>query len=213
MGPLIDKLASLKARIQQALPAQRISGIILEALHLDKEAQVLEDLLPDSWRFQVKPPHMTPACAYQGVAHKYPAHRVARHWSTLRISQLFLNEVVWRMTAYVAKAKEQGIHEISQHCKDLDTTALQATASANRTQLVTDILSSVSHFLDESGTTFIPAARFLIWPLTVVTEVALTMEPARRYAISCLYDIASQARIPQALQAARAIESGSSLNW
>jgi hypothetical protein len=121
--------------------------------------------------------------------------------------------VVWRFAEFVAGAKEKGMHDICEHCKDLDTTALQATAAANRTQLVADVLSSAPYFLDESGTTFIPAARFLIWPLTVVTEIALTMQPARQYAISCLYDIASQAKIPQALQAARAIESGSSLNW
>jgi len=213
MGPLIDKSTSLKARVQQVLPAETIPEIFQEALRLDKEAQVLENMLPDSWRYQIRPPDMTPPCAYQGVAHKYPAHRVARHWNTLRISRLFFNEVVWRLAEFVAGAKEEGIHDICQHCKDLDAAALLATAAANRTQLVADVLSSAPHFLDENGTAFTPAARFLIWPLTVVTEIATTMEPARRHAIGCLYDIASQAKIPQAMQAARAIESGSSLNW
>jgi hypothetical protein len=68
MGPLIDKLAGLKAQLQQVLPAQRIPGIVHEALRLDKEAQVLGNTLPDSWRYQVKHPDMTPSCAYQGVA-------------------------------------------------------------------------------------------------------------------------------------------------
>lgn len=213
LGPLIDKLADLKARVFQVLPTQSISGIVHEAERLEKEARVLEDMLPDNWRYQVTPQHMTPPYAYQGLAHQYPAHRVARHWNILRISRLFLNEVVLRFVAFVARAKEEGMDEISQHCKDLDTAALQAAASTNRNQLITDILSSATQFLDKNGMTFLPAARFLIWPLTVVTEIAQTSEPARWYAIKCLYDIASQARIPQALHAARAIESGSSLDW
>ena len=106
------------------------------------------------------------------------------------------------------------MHEMSQHFKDLNATALQVAAMANRTQLITDILSSASQFFDKSSMTFLPAARFLIWPLTVVTAIAKERsELARQHAIKCLYDIAIQARIPQASQAARAIESGSSLDW
>jgi hypothetical protein len=138
---------------------------------------------------------------------------MARHWNTLRIIRLFLNEVVWRVAAFFARAKEEGIPEINRYCKNLDLGALQATAAANNVQLVADILASVPQFLDENGTTFTPAARFLIWPLTIVAEILLTLEPARRYAIGCLYEIATQARFPQALQAARAVESGSSTDW
>lgn len=212
-GPLIDKLASFKVRVFQNHRAQFIPGIIHEALQLDKEARALEDMLQDDWRFQVTPMHKAPPCAYQGIGHQYAAHRVARHWNILRISRLFLNEVVLRMAVFVAGAMEKGMHDIIQHCKDLDTAALKATAMANGTQLITDILSSATQFLDDTGTTFLPAARFLIWPLTVVLQLVLASEQARQYAIKCLYDIASQAKIPQALQAARAIESGSSLDW
>jgi len=213
LGPLHDKLSSLKARLRQDIPVQRMSGFIHEALQLDKEARALEDRLPDSWRYQVRPPHMAPPCAYQGLAHQYLAHRVVRHWNTIRITRIFLNEVVWRLAAVVARAKEEGMPEILRHCKDLDTAALQAAATANRTQLVTDILASAPHFLDENGTTFTPAARFLIWPLTVVAEIPLAPESARQYAVKYLYEIARQASIPQALQAAKAARTGSSLDW
>ena len=214
MGPFVDKLASFKAWLFQILPPQSTSAIIHEALQLDKQAQSLEDMLPDNWRFQVTPLHTTPPCAYQLLAHKYPDNSVVRHWNILRLSRLFLNEVVLRMSAFVAKATEQGMHEILQYCKDVDTAALQAVATANRNQLVTDILSSASHFLDNTDNTFLSSARFLIWPLTVVSQISHASDPARLYAIRCLYDIASQARIPQALLAARAIETGSSsLDW
>jgi hypothetical protein len=209
IGPLLDKIASLKARVRQILPMQSIH----EALQLEEEARALEDMLPDDWRYQMMPPHMTPPCAYQGLAHQYPAHRVARHWNILRITRLFLNEVLWHVAGFVARAKEQGMTEIFRHCENLDTGSLQATATANRVQLVTDILASAPQFLDKRGTTFVPAARFLIWPLTVVAEIPLSPEPARQYAIGCLYEIATQAKIPQALQAARAVELGSSTDW
>jgi hypothetical protein len=213
LGPLLDKIASLKAKIRQVLPVQMVPGIIDEALQLDEETRRLEDMLPDDWRYQVMPPHMTPTCAYQGVAHKYPAHRVARHWNTLRLSQLLFNEVVWHFAAFVAKARVQGLPEIFRYCKDLDTDALQTVATANRIRLVTNILESTPQFLDENGRAFVPAARFLIWPLTIVAEIKQTPEPARQYAIGCLYNIATQAKIPQALQAAKAVESGSSTDW
>ena len=112
LGPLLDKIASLKARIRQVLPVQMMSEIIGEALQLDEQARRLEDMLPDDWRYQVMPPHMTPTCAYQGVAHKYPAHRVARHWNILRISRLFFNEGVRHVAAFVAKARVEGLPEI-----------------------------------------------------------------------------------------------------
>ncbi len=213
LGPLIDKIASLKARVRQHQPLERLSGLIYEALQLDEEARALEDMLPDSWRYQIRPQHMTPSCAYEGLAHKYPAHRMARHWNSLRIIQLFLNEVIWQVAAFFARAKEEGRPEINRYCKDLNTEALQTVAAANHVRLVTDILASVPQFLNENGATFTPAARFLIWPLTIVAEISLTLEPARRYAIGCLYEIATQARFPQALQAARAVESGSSTDW
>jgi len=213
IGPLLDKMVGLKVRLQKELPAQRLSGVIHEALQLDEETRALVDMLPDSWRYQVRPLHMTPQWAYQALAHQYPEHRMARHWNILRLVRLFMNEVVWHIAAFVARSKEQAMPEISRHCQDLDTGALQATAAANRTQIITDILASVPHFLDENGTAFTPAARFLIWPLTVVAEIATTLEPAGRYAIWCLYEIARQARIPQALHAAEAVESGSSTDW
>jgi hypothetical protein len=209
----MDKIASLKARLHQAIPTQRLSEVVDEALQLQEEAQALQDMLPDSWRFHIGPPHTNPPWAYQGIAHQYPGHPMARHWNMLRITKLFLNEVVWYTATFVARSKEEGVPEILRYCNDLDTAALQAAAMANRTQIVTDILASVTHYVDENGTNFSPAARFLIWPLTAVAERPLTPKPARNYAIWCLYEIATQARIPQALQAARAIESGSSTDW
>lgn len=213
IGPLLDKIVSFKVRLLKNFPEQRISDVVHEALLLDQESHALQDILPDSWRYHFKPLNRTPRWAYQGLAHQYPEHRMARHWNILRITRFFLNEVIWHMATFVAGAKEQSIPEISRHCKDLDTGALRAIAGANRTQMITDILASVPHFVDESDSTFGPAARFLIWPLTVVAERPTTPEPARQYAIWCMYEIARQARVPQALHAAKAIESESTTDW
>jgi hypothetical protein len=138
---------------------------------------------------------------------------VSRRRTQISLSPLLFNEVVWHLAAFFAKARVEGLPEIFRYCKNLDTDALQTVATANRIHLVTDILASAPQFLDENGRVFVPAARFLIWPLTVVAEIKLTPEPARQYAIGCLYDIATQAKIPQALQAARAVESGASTDW
>ncbi|KAH8682798.1 hypothetical protein BGZ60DRAFT_443299 [Tricladium varicosporioides] len=212
LGPLADKVASIKGKLRRILPVQSLPGLVQEALQQQDIARNLESMLPDGWRYQVTPPHMAPPSAYQGLAHQYPAHRVARHWNILRITQLFLNEVVWGVAEFVITARKQGMPEIS-HCKDLDAEALQAAASINRAQLANDILASVPQFLDKKGEAFTPAARFMIWPLTVVVEIVSIPEPARQYAKKCLYEIASQARVPQALQAAKAVDSGSSTNW
>ncbi|PVH92892.1 hypothetical protein DM02DRAFT_698066 [Periconia macrospinosa] len=214
IGPLLDKIASFKSRlpgIRGQVP--KMHGIVCEALQLEEEAQVVDKMLSHKWRYQVKPLHMVPPSAYQGLAHQYPAHFMVRHWNNIRLIRLFMKEVVWGVAAFVARAKEQGMPEIFRYCNDLDTAALQAAASANHTQIVADILATTPHFLDYNGMTFTPAARFLIWPLTVLVELAMTPEPARRYAIKCLCDIASQARIPQALQAVKAVESKSSTDW
>lgn len=212
-GPVLDKVARFKARVDQILPVEDLPGLVHESLQLEEEVRALEDMLPDSWQYQVRSPDTSPACAYQGAAHIYPSHRVARHWNTLRITRLFLKEVVWRVAVGVGKAKEQGVPEVVQHCKDLDCPALQAEAMINRTQLITDILASATQFLDEDDATFTPAARFLIWPLTILVQLQSIPESARRYSIKCLYEVATQARIPQALEAARAIELGYPTDW
>jgi Fungal specific transcription factor domain len=213
IGPLLDKLANLKARIEKNFHAQKVSAIINDSLLLDKEAKVLMDMLPDNGHYKAKPPHMIPQWVYQGLAHQYPEHRTARQWNVLRVTRLFLNEVVWHVAAYVHRVKEQGGAGISWDGTDFDTGALQATAAANRNQMITDILASVPHFLDDNTKIFGPAARFLIWPLTVLAGRPTTPDPVRRYVIWCLYEIASQARIPQSLYAAEAIEAGSSTEW
>lgn len=175
-------------------------------------------MMPASWQYQVRPLSKTPSWAYQGLAHQYPEHRMARHWNMLRLMRLFLNEVVWHIAGFVARAKKQANPEICLHCKDLDVRSLRHTTDINRTQIITDLLACVPHFLNDDGSAFVPAARFLILPLTMVAERArlaemATLEPARQFAVWCLYEIARQARIPQALHAVEAVEGGMPTDW
>ena len=208
---LMDNVISLRVQLRNELGPQEIPELIHETLQLDTDDQILMDMLPDSWCYHLMPLHKTPSWAYQGLAHTYPDHRIARHWNMLRITRLFANEVVWHLAEHVRRAKQQP--NVSPRFRDIDASALQATALSNRIQVITDIFACAPHFLDESGKNFGPAARFLIWPLTIVAERQLTPEPARRYAIWCLYEIARQARIPQAFHAAEALESGASTDW
>ena len=106
LGPLLDKMVSLKVELGKHIPAQSIAGVIHEALLLDEETRTLTDMLPDSWRYHAMPQHTTPPWAYQGLAHQYPEHRAARHWNVLRLTRLFMNEVVWHFAKFVARAKE-----------------------------------------------------------------------------------------------------------
>jgi hypothetical protein len=171
---------------------------------------MVEKMLPNGWQYEIIPAHMIPACAFQGLAYQYPSHHIARHWNGLRLIRLFANEVVSRTVAYVAQAREQGLPDVFRHCHNLNTETLQAAAKDYHIRLDTKILISLPQLVDEKGINFTPAARFLIWPLSAVAEIPLTSEPARFYAISCLYEIARQARIPQVLQAAKDVESGPS---
>jgi len=212
LGPMMDNLISLRVQLTaKHIGTHQIPALIHETLQLDDQALTLMDMLPHSWHYDAMPRHRTPPWAYQGVAHTYPDHRIARHWNTLRQTRLFANEVVWHLAAHVAWAKQHP--ELCLYVKDFDAEALQATAEANRIEVIGDVLASVPHFLDEEGRAFGPAARFLIWPLTIVAERKLTPELERSYAIWCLYEIARQARIPQALHAAEAVESGASTDW
>ena len=212
-GPLMDKVSSLNARVRRFCPVEELPGLMNDALQLEKEVCALMEMLPESWQYQVISSNIAPACSYQGFAHSYPAYRTVRHWNMLRIMRLFLKEVVWRVSSGISRAKEQGMLENLQLYKDFDAEAFQAVAMKDSTQLITDILASVTHFIDKTGTTFSLASRFLIWPLTIVSQLELTPESARKFAIKSLYDIATQARIPQAFEAARAIELGYPTDW
>lgn len=72
-------------------------------------------------------------------------------------------------------------------------------------ELETDLLRSVSCFLEPQslGGKFCASARCLIWPLAVLSHSELNSPSARKYAVSCLYQIGEDLNMEQAIAAAK----------
>ncbi|KAK3938955.1 hypothetical protein QBC46DRAFT_316699 [Diplogelasinospora grovesii] len=214
--PIADKVSGLRARNKASQrqpetvdPAQ----LLRDALELDAEAAALSESLPEGWYYHVvrSPAEETPPCAYRGIAHRYPHHAAARHWNALRMIRICANETVFEQAARLrgggARASPHGAAngDDGDGAGELDIDELQQTAAANVVVISEDILASVPHFLDFSNATtlFSLSSRFLIWPLSVVGVSSLARPAARRFAADTLEELGREAKIPQALQAAK----------
>ena len=229
LGFMLDKIASFAARIRKVTSVKVYPALLEELISLEREAQNVEDMLPDDWHYQVLPPQSNtadsngstmhseddPITAYQCLAHKYPGYWCARFWNVIRVMRIFFNAdrrlIVTAIERAVAADKTG---ELSRHFEDIDTEAIRVAAESTTVAAVRDILASVPHFFDGTGgSSPIEATRSLIWPLTIAARASARGSPAQQYALKTLKRITNRSRIPQAFHAAEAVPTSGLFEW
>ncbi|KAF7563753.1 hypothetical protein G7046_g403 [Stylonectria norvegica] len=200
MGPIMDQAASLRAQ------SAKISSIELfeEAWELDQQCLALLAGLAPEMCFIVRPKEDNPPWAYLDTAHRYPNHWVAKFWNALRMIRMFLNELIYD-GAEKAVAEQHPPSNLPTLCGSLCKceylNGIQQTAADNMTNLATDVLASVPDFVEPHGHggKFYPAARHLIWPLSIIQRSPLASDLAKKYTGTFLYELGRELNLPQAV--------------
>jgi hypothetical protein len=163
--------------------------------------------MPHSWRYEEMSSDAAPFGAYKQTAHLYPDHVVSRLWNTIRMTRIYLHEIIYEHAVLIMSASLS--LDTLPGCWD----ELQMVASQIAQNMAVDILASVPQFAEESNNVKpnsppILSASALVWPLSVAARSPLCTQPMRDYAIDRLYFFGRKARQPQAVQIAEMPESG-----
>jgi hypothetical protein len=185
--------------------------ILEAAFRLDSNLVVLAEILAavSSSSFEVLDIDDVPAEAFGTTAHRYPSHINARFWNTLRMTRVFVNEIIW---------EHAGLAVESDSANSFSWLQIQATATDNARDMAIDILATVPQFIRKprNADKSLRANHIsgFIWPLSAVGRAPMLPNPVRRYAIDALHIIGKEATLSQATQIAQMLEQGKvPLNW
>ncbi|CAH0038548.1 unnamed protein product [Clonostachys solani] len=202
IGPILDQAASLRSRV-----AAGTVDVVHAALEVDQGAIALCELIEPNMRFTPRSSEMSSRWAYLTVEYNYLTRRHAKVWNTIRMIRMFMNKTIWVHSSLSLQHTFQPGE--TEYCSALhsyeELLELRNMAADNLLELETDILRSVSCFLEPEnlGGKFCSSARCLIWPLTVLSQSELVSPSARKHAVSCLYQIGEDLNMEQAIAAAK----------
>ena len=192
---------------------------LYEPMTIMKQALMLEQMLMDLTNglsslgvYEVLEHENIPKEAFEESAHWYKDHRVARLWNTIRMTRIFVNEVLYEQSSILL--------ETQIPAESISWNAIQLLATETATDAATGILASVPQFIQKPKDQNIHPLRVstvsgLVWPLSAVGASKLVSEEARKYAIQTLLVIGRDARLPSATKIAEKIEIGAidGLSW
>ena len=195
MSPVIVRVIRIKARISNYLSNRAVLYEVFdEAAVLQRETAALIGKGDPDLGYTIRSKEDTPAWAYQGVAYRYKSRRAPKIHNTLRMSRLFLLEV---MSAGASLAIER-----TQNCPNLQKSskssrdasyfvAFQQDARRLAAEIATEILGCLPEFAEpmSEGSRFSISARTMVWPLSVIYKNRVCPTEAREYARSMVDEI------------------------
>jgi hypothetical protein len=185
--------------------------ILTAALRIDSNLVNLSESLASQAQssFKVLDMAHVPAEAFGITAHQYPSHKVARYWNTLRMTRIFVNEIIYEHVGLMAE---------SDPINSFSWLQMQTTAIDNSRDMAIDILAAVPQFIRKPRTAdkTLRASHIsgFIWPLSAIGRSPTLSESIRRYAIDALRIIGKESKLSQATQIAQMLEGGNlPLDW
>lgn len=184
-------------------------AIICLAKKLDDEALALTASMPTSWQYDVVQTNREDAGIFGGEYHIYKDHRIAQLWNSIRMTRLLLHEIIHSQAASASEGNSASLCDL-----------LQDHSAGIGAQVATEICLSVGQFtgsLPCISAMFSPTVASgcaLIWPLCVVGASSLSSRPLCAFAVDRLRWIGKELNIPQAVEAAKGLETGTlSQEW
>ena len=101
--PIIDNFIELQADLLDGTILET-PAVIETAMNIDDQAWKLSTSMPQSWRYEELSRDAAPAGAYEQTAHLYPDHVVARLWSTIRMTRIYLHEIIHEHAGFIMAA-------------------------------------------------------------------------------------------------------------
>jgi hypothetical protein len=160
------------------------SVIVCTALSIDLQCRRLASDLPSGWAFDTVIVRDCDPTIYCQKYHLYNTHQVAQFWNTVRMTRLYLHEIIYNHLTILDQVEcLSGQHSRGFfHCRENSLVTARS--------LATEILSSIPQFLGHpqklSSATPLQFAQILslLWPLQAVgTSHLIGNGPERQYII------------------------------
>jgi hypothetical protein len=205
---IVDAFVELQVMVRNRYQYEA-TDLIRKSLEIDKMAVVLADSLESPWLYQIIAPEDAPPDAFRQTAHQYSDYAVSRFWNTIRMTRIFVNEVIWDESQVMKTQSEEDPQFWDR---------MQIRALINADKMAIDILASVPQFIQVSMSETSPLQATMVsgfvWPLSAVGRSKLLAADVREYAIRSLYKIGKDAKLRQAVRIAESLENGAtSLTW
>jgi hypothetical protein len=188
--------------------------IIQRALKIEKDAVLLINSFPPSYKFEVLSGDQAPSWSFRSTAHRYPNHNVALRWNAVRMIRLWMNEWIYKACVYKTTIMSSKSQHPSWDSASQSLSELQRSTAEAAQQIVLDIIASAPQFTN-LGTKFPPlTSRFLILPLAAAGQTSLCPPDARGYIIKCLRILGNISTLRPASQVADMLEESKPLeDW
>jgi len=199
LAPVVDRVAHIKAQSLVKADAK----LVREAWLLDCEIADFGRKLSDKMQYTTHEDLPPITGAGLDFAHEYPNLRAAKVWNALRLLRQFLVSFISNVASEEVDRDEASF--ASTNLASLDNTswkALSRYAMDNMDDISAQILASVPSFLESCPTErrFFPAARSLVWPLSIIETSSICSEPYRVMAAAYLQELARDLNMPQAVR-------------
>ncbi|UNI15409.1 hypothetical protein JDV02_001944 [Purpureocillium takamizusanense] len=194
ISPVVDRMARIKAQALIKVDAH----LIREAWQLDREIANFGQNMPSKMRYVThnrSPPNPEAGSEF---SYDYPNLRTAKVWNALRLLRQFLVTFISNSSQAELDVMGPDLQNTPSHDALL---ALRRYAVNNMGEISEQILATVPSFL-ESGLTerrFYPAARSLVWPLTIIESTGISYASHRELAALYLKELACDLNLPQAV--------------
>jgi Fungal specific transcription factor domain len=197
--PIADAFARLTMMDEH--PSQYSPQEVMKlSLEVGNMSEAVANDLEPPWTYEYIKPRDAPIEAFEGRAHHYSSHAVARVLNTIRMTRLFANEMVWKH----AMVMEANSPQNSQVWSDM-----RQTASENVLEMALEILATVPQFIrrpaSDQTPLKAPVVSGFVWPLSAVGRSMLLPTKVRKYAIDALHIIGKEAKLSQATKIAQLI--------
>ncbi|GJN86905.1 hypothetical protein PLIIFM63780_010487 [Purpureocillium lilacinum] len=199
LAPVVDRVAHIKAQSLVKADAK----LVREAWLLDCEIADFGRKLSAKMQYTTHEDLPPITGAWLDFAHEYPNLRAAKVWNALRLLRQFLVSFISNVASEEVDRDEASF--ASTNLASLDNTswkALSRYAMDNMDDISAQILASVPSFLESCPTErrFFPAARSLVWPLSIIETSSICSEPYRVMAAAYLQELARDLNMPQAVR-------------
>lgn len=210
LGSIVDACTRF---FTQNTAAKGQPDAIFTALELDQELEDLADRLDQ----------MTPAAAsdqaspyHDAMGRQFPAQRVAKFRNAVCMMRISLNELI----ATASSGVESELSNIMSTSTLFSAGCLRRSATDNIAVLGKRILGSIDAHkelrIPIAGSRFMPSARSLFWPLSVLQSCTLCPLEIKDICSATLTKLCSDLNCPQALPGARSSatqEPGPNIDW
>lgn len=189
---MVQAFAELRLELYKAPPLQ----LLQKALELNEEVLAMLEDLDKLAPFEVvsSGPILERISAYKGRFYKYSSLRISRHWNTMRLLRLFINDCIYEITSL-----EDIDLRIPGDKTKKQQSRIRSTAKASAEEAISGILYSAPFALELSECPFL-SARLLIYAFSSIVVSDLTPPSAALFARNRLAFISTQYGLRQATE-------------